>query len=264
MSQVATAVDFKVVEGNKSPTLNGTGYVFFTISPVAESFLKNSCESGKRVLDIGAGFNDIPLIALKNEVAEYVATDISPEHLAILKERAQQSIPERYHNHLTLIPGKSPQILNEIDGKFDAILADKVIHFFAPEEILDFMKWARNKLNRGGKLYITVAAPYSKRFSTLLPEYEKRKTENIQFPGYFRDVMDRLEESGFAKTNYPEYVVPNSMVFFDRTELVKLATDNGFKVVQSYSLSIPTAEKPQWSSVPDNQSSLVGIIAQKK
>ena len=163
----------EILEGNKSKTLNGTGYVFFTPSPITENFLKQECVPGAKILDIGTGFSNMPIVALKNASLEYWANDISKTHLDILLKKAQSEIPNQNLNNLTILEGKVPNILHSIQCKFDAILADKVIHFFTPDEIKDFISVSKLLLKKEGKIYIIVASPYSKRYKDILPDYLK-------------------------------------------------------------------------------------------
>lgn len=252
----------EILEGNKSHTLNGTGYVFFTPSQISREFLEIECTSGKRVLEIGAGFGDLPIEALKRGCSEYYANDISKDHLKILFHKAQQQVPDKLEN-LKIISGKVPDILKRIDKKFDAIIADKVIHFFTPTEIIEFLELAKTLLRKNGKLYITTASPYSKRYNRIRDDYLSRKKQGDDFPGYFTDVMERLNHSKVIDKNYQGYQVPDAMVLFAREDLVKLLEKHDMRVTQSYSLKIPTSENPEWLLCPDNESNISGVIAIK-
>jgi len=250
----------EILEGNKSSTLNGTGYVFFTPSPISYEFLNSECVPRKSVLEIGAGFGDLPIQALKNGVQEYYANDISNEHLQILLDKVRTKVPDKI-TQLKIISGKAPEILKIIDKKFDAIIADKVIHFLTPEEIGEFLKLAELLLKENGKLYITAASPYSQRYKDILNEYLARKNQGDSFPGYFIDIMQRLNQTETIDRNYQNFKVPDSMVLFARDDLTNLLENFGMKVTQSYSLKIPTAENPNWALCADDESNVVGVIA---
>jgi ubiquinone/menaquinone biosynthesis C-methylase UbiE len=254
----------EILEGNKSGTLNGTGYVFFSLSPLTKIFLRDECLPSKRVVDIGTGFSEVPIIALQKSVLEYVANDISKEHLDILLNKAKLKVSSHSLNNLTLLPGKAPEILNNIERKVDAILADKVIHFFTPNEIKDFIIKSNAILKAEGKIYVTAASPYSKRYNQVLKQYVEKQKAGEEFPGHFVDIMDRLEQSEETKKNYPQFKVPNSMVLFTRADLVKLFSTNGMKILASYSLKIPTDNHSEWIECLDQESNVVGIIAQKR
>lgn len=252
----------EILEGNKSNTLNGTGYVFFTQSQISNKFLEEECLPGKVVLEIGAGFGDLPIKALEKGVDEYYVNDISYEHLQILLHKTQYQAPYNIHK-LKIISGKAPEVMRNIDKKFDAIIADKVIHFFTPHEIIEFLKLAKSLLKQNGKLYITSASPYSKRYSAVLNDYITRKNKGEHFPGYFIDIMKRLNQSEEIDKNYKNYTVPDTMVLFARDDLVKLIEAHGMKVTHSYSLKIPIAENPDWVICQDTESNVVGVIAVK-
>jgi Methyltransferase domain len=253
----------KVLDDNRSYTLNGTGYIFLTPCPLAEVFLQNECNSGKRLLEIGAGFNDIPLKALNQDVTEYVANDLSKEHLQILHKKVLQANIGDKIDRLKLIDGASPEILKTISGKFDAILADKVIHFFEPHELKEFIELAKSLLHDKSRLYITNSSVYSNRYNGLVEEYMDRKKKGLEFPGYFTDVMDRVDQSTLTDKNYRGFRVPNSMIFFTREDLITLFEKSGFQVVDSCALIMPTQESPEWIKCKDEESNFVGIVAEK-
>lgn len=248
----------QTIAGNKSPTLNGTGYVFFTPSPLAQSFLQEECKPGKKVLDIGSGYNDIPLNAVKNGVGEYVANDICEEHLSILfKKLNLAGLSEE--KKLKFLLGKAPDILNQFENQFDAILADKVMHFFNPNEIKVFVELIKKSLKNNGKFYVTTASPYSPLYQEILPSYLARKKEGEEFPGFFNDVMTRLNHNVLEK-NYQQYKVPNAMTLFDSGDLVDLFEKNGTKIIKSFCFKIPTAEQESWLECAEEESNIAGVI----
>lgn len=270
MSKNALAVDIsdknlptpEIIEGNKSLTLNGMGYVFFTISPLSQLFLDEVKD--QRVLEIGAGYNDIPMQALKNGVSEYIANDLSPEHLEILYKKAAANIQANELSRLKLVAGKAPQILKELEGKFDAIIANLVMHFFTPQEIKEFIESCKAMLKTGGKIYISVASPCSRVFAGVNEAYQQRKAKGEEFPGYFTDLMSRVNKSDSVKKDYPQFKIPEAMVLFSREDLVNLFEKQGLKVTNSYSLQIPTASQPSWLLSSDDESTSVGIISVKE
>ncbi|MFN7038322.1 MAG: class I SAM-dependent methyltransferase [Alphaproteobacteria bacterium] len=249
----------ELVTGNKSPTINGMGYIFLTISPIGEIFLKEEAQASKNLLEIGAGYNNIPIEALKRGVLQYTANDISKEHLNILAYRVKEQLGNAALKNLILIEGKAPTDLPIKKNEYDAILADKVIHFMKPEEIIRFIEWSKSALKKNGKIYITTASPYSKTYHKILPNYLEKLEQNIDFPGHFTNIMQSVDKS--VMQNYPKYLVPNEMVLFSRNDLVKLFEKNGMKVIKSYSFKIPTETEHEYQIVSDTESNLVGIIA---
>ena len=217
-------------------------------------------------MDLGAGYSNIPIIALKQGVDQYVANDISLDHLKLLVKRAKESLgdaAEEVLGRLALLHGKIPEDLPVSPETYDAILADKLIHFLKPEHIDRFIDQAKMCLKPGGKLYVTTASPYSHAYGTILPEYLEREGRGERFPGHFTNIMDRLNTPMIQK-NYHGYKVPDEMVLFSRSALVGLFQACGFKVISSYSLRIPSDDEPTWRPCLDGESNVVGLIAIKE
>src|SRR5436309_99764 len=72
------------VDLERTPTLNKTGYVFHIISPVARQFLDDEIKPKHHVMEIGTGFSEVPIEAIKRGCGAYIANDVSLEHLKIL------------------------------------------------------------------------------------------------------------------------------------------------------------------------------------
>lgn len=249
----------ETVEGNKSPTTNGMGYIFYTISPVGEAFIKEECKPGKKVIEVGAGYNNIPIQALKNGVGEYTANDLSLEHLKILVHRVKDSLDEAALKRLRILPGRAPAELPKAEAQYDAILADKVIHFLPPNEINEFMRWVKAALKVGGKLYITMASPYSKLYNEhMVAKYLEQLNAGYEFPGHIKNMMDyAVVES----KNYPKFKVPDEMVLFARQDLLKLLERYNMKPLYSASFKIPMEGQQVWELCADEESNVVGLIA---
>ncbi len=255
----------KIVAGNKIPTLNGTGYIFYSISPLGKTFIKNEAKPQKTILEIGAGFNNIVIESLRMGIGSYTANDILDDHLNILVERIRyyfgESAEEKLQS-LRLLCAKAPTELPFKHRAYDAILADKVIHFMSPEEILQFIRWSRSALKKNGKIYILTASPYSSTYKNRLADYLSRVEQGVKFPGYINEVMNHLDPS--AMQNYPQFKVPNQMLLLSRRELIELLEEEGMKVVESFSLRIPTEDCEKWVSVQDDISNVVGVVAINK
>jgi len=247
------------------PTLNGTGYVFNIPTPMATIFLERECQKGKRVIDIGCGFSDIPIEAIKNGVSEYIANDISKDHLKILVKKAIDVFGKSNLTNLKVLHGQVPNVLGELQGKYDAIFADKVIHFFSPSEIRDFIHWAKNALNKNGRLYVTVSSVYG-----ILGQHDDYKAKYLQnlengeeFPGCFADVMSKLRESGKDLVT----IIPECMVLFSKVDLENLFKSNGMKIIHSCSLKVLFEKEFGWGIVEnenyENPGDFIEIIVEK-
>jgi len=82
------------VAGERGVTLNGTGYIFYNLSPLAKEFISNEAKPDRTVFEIGSGFSNIPLQCLKNGVGKYLASDLSSEHLSLLVRRIKDECGE--------------------------------------------------------------------------------------------------------------------------------------------------------------------------
>ncbi len=273
-SEIFSATDIsvgavKIPEKNQfgeSPTLNGAGYVFFRITPIGKLFLNEECFPGKRVVDIGCGFRDIPIKAIEKGISEYTASDISEDHLKILVKRARETVGKDKLSKLKLLVGKAPDIMSRLQGKYNAIFADKVMHFFTPDEIERFIELSKSFLVAKGRIYITTTSIYSKlgNNASYKKQYAQKTKEGKNFPGHFPDVMSKLEES--EKVIYSNKG-PDEMVLFSKTDLENLFKRHGMKIVFSCSLKMVEEENLEWKVFEgesyDNPSDFVGIIAEK-
>ena len=128
-----------------------------------------------------------------------------------------------------------------------------------PVEIVQFIDWVKKALKKGGKIYVVTASPYSKSYHKILPNYLARLAKGDLFPGHFTNIMQSIDTS--VMENYPGYLVPDEMVLFSRLDLVNLFKREGMKVINSYSLKIPTETETRWIGAADDESNTVGIIA---
>lgn len=250
---------------NRFQTLNGFGFIFLTPSPVLMDFIESEAHPGAVLIEVGAGFGNAPIEALKRNVDMYVANDISEEHLNILRARVLQACQSNNNidlKKLQLLCGKAPNFLPKVREYYDAILIDKTLHFFTPDEAEDFLSWAYEALKLKGHIYILTISPYISSYQEkVLPFYMQNKEKKTLFPGYIPDADPYLRE--ISKSD-PTYRVPKNMLFFTLEDLCTLFEKRGFVIEKTYSIGLPSVENPHWTEVPAEQSSLVGLKAQKK
>lgn len=250
---------------NRFKTLNGFGFIFLTPSPMLVDFIENEAHPGAILIEVGAGFGNTPIEALKRNVDRYIANDISEEHLNVLRARLLQTCQLTKNielKKLQLLCGKAPNILPKSREYFDAILIDKTLHFFTPEEVEDFLTWAHEALKPKGHVYILTISPYILSYQEkVLPFYMQNKEKNPLFPGYIPDADAYLREDCKSDTTY---CVPKNMLFFTLEDLCSLFEKRGFVIEKTYSINLPSCENPQWTEVLPEQSSLVGLKVQKK
>lgn len=251
-----------IIAGKMSPALNGMGYIFYHNTPIVEDFIKNEAHSNKTLIEIGAGFSNITIDALKNGVGSYTANDISEEHLKILVSRIKQALGDEAGEkikNLRLLRAKAPNELPEVHQYYDAILADKVMQYMSPDEIIRFIQWSKSALKKGGKIYVITASPYFMSYRQLFPEYLARIALGKKFPGYFKNINQTIDHS--TMKIYPNYQIPNEVVLFSRAELVKLFQEQGMEVIQSHSYKIPDLNENAWQPVDDRDATVSSLIA---
>lgn len=248
--------------GDKAATLNGTGYIFYKISPLAQEFLDHEASPGKNLLEIGAGFGNVSIAALRKGVATYTANDMAQEHLKILVHK----MVKEFHSHaqdklqrLKLLLAQAPKQLPIANQLYDAVLVDKVLHFMSPKEIEQFIQWLKKAVKKNGKIYILTISPYNPVFSDkVLPFYLSNQVKDELYPGYILDSQPTIDSDKLH--NYPNFHIPKQMIFFDIKALQHLFESHGFTVNKTFSLKVPEEDGP-WQEVTPDMSGLVGIIA---
>lgn len=247
---------------DRAATVNGYGYIFYKTSPLAERFIQDA-DFGKRFLEIGAGFSNVTGQCLKRNVLEYIANDISLDHLKILTHRLKKqfgSDAEQYLKNLLMLPANAPFELPEKSDHYNAILMERVLHFFTPAQADYFFEWCYTSLTRDGRLYILTISPYSSMYSSkLLTEYKTNKINGILYPGF---INKRPYLTLDVKDN-PQYVVPMQTLFFTLEDLKARLIEKGFIIENVMTLRLPHFNYPEWMSTSEEECDLIGIIARK-
>lgn len=159
---------------------------------------------GSVVLEIGAAFGAATLQALSKNAIVY-CNDIEPQNLAVIKNRYFKSESKKYEeSNLVLLPGSFPDELSLPTKYFDAILISRVLHFFPGEKIDKSLSHFYKYLKPGGKLFIVCETPYLKNWVKFIPEYERRESSGLKWPGEITN-SEIYEDSGFVAT-LPKFV----------------------------------------------------------
>ena len=253
-----------VVVGQKSPALNGMGYIFWTLCPVGEAFVAREAKPDKNVLEIGPGFGSALITSLEQGVGHYTALELSKDHIDVILERVQghfrETLPQTLEK-LTIRQGAAPHDLPHVEEYYDAILIDKCLHYFSPEETELFVKWVLRALKKGGRLYVTAVSVYSKVYRKVLPLYLERKAKYERYPGRFEKLMDRFDPE--ALKNYPEFHLPDEMILYSTDDLKHVFTEDGLHIEETFAIAIPTEECTRWTLVAEEKSNVVGAIVLK-
>jgi hypothetical protein len=188
----------------------------FTTTPcdlVSQKFLEytsNIAKQNGKVLEIGAAFGAASLQALEQGTTVF-CNDTDPNNLAVVKKRSYKK-NNNYLNSVTgdsinliLVPGSFPDELNGLPkGFFDAILICRVMHFFTGEQIEKSLEQLLIHLKSGGKLFVVCETPFLKNWQHFIPEYEKRVSKKIKWPGEIINPT-KYENSGRA-ASLPKFV----------------------------------------------------------
>jgi|GEM_PF-3397934 len=251
--------------GYRYPTLNQKGAIFMPLSLVANAFLDREANPGKEVLEIGAGYSNVSAFALEKNVGHFTANDMSLEHLEILTTRMKEFFgveSREKFEHLTLWKGKGPEDFPSLHGVFDAILLDKVLHFFCLEEARDMLAWIYTALKDQGRIYVVTAPIQNPIYAAFKPLYEERKVGGEKIPGFFHDIRDNLDEALIPKN--VAQLFPDDLLLLDGDSLTMLLEEAGFEVENHFFMNLPKKDNSIWEQGDPNQYDFLGMIAVKK
>lgn len=198
-------------------TLNGQGYMTSTLDPYSRDFVEFVASAPAPALEIGSAYGVAALEAVQRTTTLWV-NDLDARHLEILRERCPIHLRER----LKLLPGAFPKGLSFQDDSLGAVLIARVLHFFAPEEVVESARTLFRWLKSGGKVFIVVESPYLRNFQTFIPEFEERKRQGDRWPGYVTDVKKYAPQRGAS--------LPEKMLFFDPETLAQTFKETGFEI----------------------------------
>jgi len=136
-------------------TLNGHGAMFPTLTRNQLAFLDQAKQPESSVLEIGPAYGQVCLEALKLGARDYVVVEMDGKHLKILARR----VPIEMRQNLSMIQGAFPSAevvegLEATGRKFDAVLADLVLHFLPGAQVVQqAFDTIYGLLKPGGRLY---------------------------------------------------------------------------------------------------------------
>lgn len=226
-------------------TLNNMGWMHPVIDPVTAQFLA-SCKTQK-ILEIGAAYGYASQAALEAGADVWI-NDIESKHLDIFKQKIKDP---KLRKSVHLMPGDFPEKIKVDEDNFDAILAVRVLHFFAPEKLELAAQKMHALLKKGGKVYIVAETPYLKSWQSYLPEYERKKKEKDPYPGFLLNPSQYNQASG-------KYL-PQQLHFLDPDVLTRVFTKAGFKI--EFASFLNRTDYPESMRLDGRES--VGLIALK-
>ncbi|MGJ3502440.1 methyltransferase domain-containing protein, partial [Piscirickettsia salmonis] len=204
-------------------THNKTGYIATRLDPFTKEFINYAGNCDKAVMEIGAGFGFASEGALKAG-AYVICNDLEASHLDVLKNKYKGN------RDLNILPGN---ILTDIEleaNSLEAILVSRVIHFFSPSEVNQFIAKIEKWLCKGGRIYAVVETPYLKNWQKFIPTFHSRVTEGCEWPGFIADPAE-YETAGRAVS------LPKFVHWFDEKTIRKPFEAHGFKVLRCENFS---------------------------
>lgn len=225
----------------RTQTLNKKGAVTAKFEYATEEFLKFLKGKRVRVLEVGGAYGDVMIAALKpkkNKDIEYVLSDLDERHLFIAAKKLSNLINEKSAREKSPSQAKfmRADITKSQDikgmGTFDAILIARVLHYLTPEQLQMTIKHLFLLLKPKGKVFVVAITPYVKRYESFIPEYERRKKEGAENPGFVSSLRSYVN----ADVTAPEQIsniTDEPFFFLDVDILGSTFAANGFRVIES-------------------------------
>jgi SAM-dependent methyltransferase len=136
----------------------------------------------------------------------------------------KSQIPKDKRSLLTLKKGHYADDLFFPNNYFEGVNFSMVLHFLSPLRIEKALKNIFLSLKPGGKLFLTTSSPYQRALSAFTPLYEKKK-DIEEWPGYIEDIA--------VYVPHRAHLLPKENVVFCPTELTRLISKFGFRVLQA-------------------------------
>lgn len=250
--------DLKIPEESRFrvPTMNRFGYMFTKFDPIVDKWLESLTKNPDQVLfEVGGAYGNVANASLEKGIKKYYLNDYEEKHLKIFAKQLKDNKKEHLFSSLELISGRCPDDVKLRDNCLDAILVNKVLHFFTPDNIDSFVEWIKKGLKIGGLVYIFTVSPFYKGHEEILIGYEERKKEGIRFPGW----CSSCEKMDIGKI-YNPHVRPVSLLYMEMSTLKELFQKHGFQIMEEFDLAIINEENPEWRPGKD----MAGIIAKKR
>lgn len=249
--------DLKIPEENRFrvPTMNQCGYMFTKFDPIVDRWLESVMKNPRQVLfEVGGAYGNVAHAALEKGIKKYYLNDCEEKHLKIFARQLKEDKKEHLLPSLELIVGKCPDDVKLRDNSLDAILVNKVLLFFTPDNIDSFIVWMKKGLKIGGRIYVFTVSPFYRGHEEILIGYDERKKKGIRFPGW----CPSCEKMDVRKI-YNPLVRPTSILYMETSTLKELFEGHGFQIVEEFELAIINEENPEWRSGKD----MTGIIVKK-
>jgi SAM-dependent methyltransferase len=203
------------------PTLNNRGFMSETLDYFSEKFSDYAGGIDAQVLDVGCAYGIASRAALEKG-ARVLACDMDAGHVQILERETPPALRERLRTDVGVLPH-----LDYPDGSFGAVLCSRVLHFLLPDEIRATLEKMHRWVVPGGRIFLIADTPYTGFWFGTAPEYERRKADGQEWPGYIDDIATLLD-SGQVPDGMLPYLNP-----LDPDILARECSRAGFKVEEA-------------------------------
>lgn len=180
------------------PTLNHRGFMSERLDYISRHFAEYAGTVHTEVLDVGCAYGIASRAALENGAC-VLACDMDERHLQILVQETPKDMLARLRTKVGVLPD-----VDFPDDSFGAILCSRVFHFLLSAEIRDALDKMYRWLAPGGRLFLVADTPYTGFWFSTAPEYERRKANGAEWPGFIEDVSSLL----------PSGVLPDGMLLY--------------------------------------------------
>ena len=141
------------------------------------------------------------------------------QHLQLLRE----CVPEAQRPRLSTVVGTLPQVAFPA-GSFGAILASRVLHFLAGDEMGIALRRMHDWLLPGGQLYLVADSPYMPSWLANMATYKVARDRGEPWPGLIAD---------FGPYRQPGATGPAFLNTLDPDTLARECRNVGLQVLKS-------------------------------
>eukprot|EP00003_Mantamonas_plastica_P007786 TRINITY_DN1660_c0_g1_i2.p1 TRINITY_DN1660_c0_g1~~TRINITY_DN1660_c0_g1_i2.p1 ORF type:complete len:241 (-),score=85.49 TRINITY_DN1660_c0_g1_i2:896-1618(-) len=178
--------------------------------------------------DLGTAYGMVPKKIIEGTAGgkgnvKIVAQDLSESHLLLFEQELESEFIDQMDRVVNIV-GDLPHGVEFPEETFDALLCCRVFHFFDGETVICALEKFKKWLKPNGELFVVVESPYIRNFKDLIPQFEQRLADGVEFPGI---VITEEADTERAKQ------LPPFMHFFTPETLENLATRVGFEIVES-------------------------------
>lgn len=197
------------------PTKNGNGWMSTKLDVYSKRWVEYAATCGGLAMDIGCAYGLATLHAL-NRGANVFATDVSSQHLQVLRKQ----VPEDQLPRLKTRAASFPDKLRVRQGSVKAVLASRVFHFFDGETVEAAVNAIWNMLAPGGMVFVVCDSPYLASMGDFPSQYENLRGGGADWPGF----CDNMWERDPSKRSYH----PNSANLLCPHVLARTFSKRGF------------------------------------